>query len=90
MQPYIAKGVDPLIFRNSDDAERVKHGLGDVGHFTAIVSAKSNKIGCGRVKDQKLEYKVSSRSFYKIFFIKNGASEALEPFNTNMCLWVFC
>ena len=70
MQPYIAKGVDPLIFRNSDDAERVKHGLGDVGHFTAIVSAKSNKIGCGRVKDQKLEYKVSLRLFYKIFLIK--------------------
>ena len=61
----MAKGVDPLIFRNPDDPDRVKHGLGDLGHFTAIVSAKTNKIGCGRVKDQKLEFKVGFSSLIK-------------------------
>jgi hypothetical protein len=49
--------VDPLIFRNPDDSDRVKHKLGDIGHFTAIVTAKTNKIGCGQVKDAKLDYK---------------------------------
>jgi hypothetical protein len=54
----VAKKVDPLIFRNFDDPERVKNNLGDLGHFTAIVTAKTNKIGCGTVKDPKLDYKV--------------------------------
>ncbi len=58
LQPYVAKKVDPLIFRNANDEDRTKHNLGDLGHFTAIVSAKTNKIGCGRVKDQRLDYKV--------------------------------
>ena len=58
-QPYVAKNVDPLIFRGGNDRERSKHNLGDLGHFTAIVTAKSNKIGCGMVKDNKLEYKVT-------------------------------
>jgi hypothetical protein len=37
----------------------MKHNLGDLGHFTAIVTAKTNKIGCALVKDLKLEYKVN-------------------------------
>ena len=63
LKPYVAKEVDPLIFRNPDDPDRVKNNLGDVGHFTAIVSAKTNKIGCGTVKDPKLDYKVLLREF---------------------------
>ncbi len=60
-KPYVAKNVDPLIFRQPNDPDRVKHNLGDLGHFTAIVTAKTNKIGCGIVKDPKLDYKVIYR-----------------------------
>ena len=67
LQPYVAKNVDPLIFRGGNDPDRTKHNLGDLGHFTAIVTAKSNKIGCGMVKDPKLEYKVNLKKLVKIY-----------------------
>ena len=60
--------------------------MGDVGHFTAIVSAKSNKIGCGWVKDQKLEYKVSLRLFYKIFLKK---MEPLKHLSLLIPIWFY-
>jgi len=74
MQPYVSKGVDPLIFRSSNDPERVKHKLGDIGHFTAIVNAQTTKVGCARAKDArwKMPY----------FFLKHLLEFALQiPIN---------
>lgn len=50
--------MDPLIFRGSSDPERRKHGLGQIGHFTAMVNAKTNKMGCSKVFSDNYPFKV--------------------------------
>ena len=57
-QDYVEKGVDPLIYRDSSDPEVQRHGLGQIGHFTAMVNANSTKIGCAKVHSQKFPYRV--------------------------------
>jgi hypothetical protein len=43
--------VDPLIMYEPGHPVRISNDLGDNGHFTAIVAAKSTKMGCGMVRD---------------------------------------
>ena len=50
--------MNPLIFRSSHDKVRLKHNLGQIGHFTAMVNAKSTKMGCAKVASQELTFRV--------------------------------
>ena len=36
--------MDPLIYRDDSDPSRREHRLGQIGHFTAIVNAKTTQI----------------------------------------------
>ena len=45
-----------MVFRSEADAAKL--GLGQIGHFTAMVTAKSTKIGCTEVRSEKFRFKV--------------------------------
>lgn len=57
-QEYVNKGVDPLIYRYSNDPDVRRLNLGQIGHFTMMVNANSTKIGCGKVQSSKFPYRV--------------------------------
>ena len=48
---YVDKGVDPLKYVGSGDMLMQKHNLSQTnGHFTAMVTAHTNKLGCGMIR----------------------------------------
>jgi len=53
--PYVEKGIMPLIYRGVNDPERILAGLNGhdtpISHFTAMVHANTDKIGCGFVEE---------------------------------------
>ncbi len=86
IKEYVDNGVDPLIFRGPSDSVRISKGLGDIGHFTAMVTAKTTKLGCGKIRDKRLEMRVTYVCNYSppgnvmMRFRKTGKIQAMPAY----------